>query len=314
MRWTIYCVMSSNIYKRSFVLQLDEQCAWNLTGTRGTETWLTHFAEALVLPDGNREGFPNITFVRGDASGPDGAKPAWSPDLAELKSVADAGWEQSHQGLISFWSAPEGSNVVCEVLNSPYRLLAILSMAQALRPVYVKALSSGGMPVHGALVARGGRGVVIAGPNGAGKTTCCQRLPPPWRVLSDDETLLIDRNGEGYVAHPLPTWSRHFFSQSEHSCDLKQSVSLAAVFFLQHAPCVEVLPLGRARAAGKINESARQASFWRLRPPEPPGKAAWSTALFDNACHIAQAVPAYILRSNLTEPFWEEIERVLEHP
>jgi SynChlorMet cassette protein ScmC len=303
--------MSKSLDNRSFVLQLDERQAWNLTGTNGTEAWLEEFAAVLRLPAGNWEGLPKMTFIRGRSAGPPGSDPPWPPDVAELQIVAEERWESNHQGLVRFWSRHEGHDLVCELLNSYVRQVAILTMAQALRPVYEAAIRSRGLPLHGALVARNGQGVLIAGASGAGKTTCCRRLPAPWKGLSDDEVLVLHREGRGYLAHPLPTWSCHFDSQAKQSWDLTERVSLAAVFFLQQAPCVAVLPMGRASAAAKINTSAREASFWRLRAPEPRGNESLSTAVFDNACHIAQAVPVYTLRLDLRGTFWEEIERVL---
>lgn len=297
--------------RNSYILKLNDRCAWNLAGTPGTEAWLDHFSSVLGLQAGMKEEFPRITFIRGRAAGPTGVDPRWPPDVAHLERLVQQGWEPNNLGLVRFWTSSKRSDLVGELLNSPAREIAILTMEQALQPLYSEAVKSSGIPLHGALVALDGQGVVLAGANDAGKTTACCRLPSRWKVLSDDETLLIRGKEEGYVAHPLPTWSDHWRSRSGQGCDMSQRVSLAAIFVLQQAPCVEVLPMGPARGAARINESARQASFWRLRAPGPHGQGLWSTALFDNACEIARKVPAYTLRLNLSGRFWEPIERLL---
>jgi SynChlorMet cassette protein ScmC len=298
---------------KTFVLKLDDRCAWNLSCTDGTETWLKHFASVMGLRRGQKRGLPQIRFIRGKPAGPAAINPPWRADVAELQSLPERGWVMDNVGLVRFWSSGEGSDLVCELLNSPARKMALLMMEQALQPLYLKALELEGVPLHGALVALNGQGVVIAGANDAGKTTCCSRLPPPWKVLGDDETLVIRRGEAGYFAHPLPTWSNHFQRRSGRSCDVGERVSLDAVFFLEQAPFMDIRPLGRGRAAGGINESARQAYFWRLQGLESRDRGTWSTMLFENACTIARTVPAYTLRLNLTDRFWERIERLLEN-
>jgi SynChlorMet cassette protein ScmC len=303
--------VSRDCKNRSFILKLDDRCAWNLTGTRGTEQWFAQFASVLKLREGNSAELPTITFLRGGPAGPSGSDPPWPPDAAELNILEEEGWQPHHLGLVRYWSPPSGRDLVCELLNSRVRETAVLMMGQALQPLYLEAMRFGGLPLHGALVALDGHGVVLAGPNDAGKTTCCRRLPSPWKVLGDDETLVIHSDGKGYFAHPLPTWSNHLRSRSDHSCDVEQRVSLAAVFFLQQAPYVEALPMGEGRAAIEINESARQTHAWRLRGLCPGEENEWSTRVFENACHITRQVPAYTLRLNLGGRFWKEVERLL---
>jgi SynChlorMet cassette protein ScmC len=303
--------MPRSLADNTYVLSLTRHFAWNLSATKGADAWLKSFASVLGLQRGSRCGSPRITFIRGAGAGPPFTEPPWPPDSGELKRLGREGWKTDDLTLVSFWTPPQGSDLVCELLNSHARKIAVLMMGEALHPVYHKAIEAGGMPLHGALVELNGQGVVLAGANDAGKTTCCRRLPDPWKVLCDDEILIVKEAGNGYRAHPFPTWSDYFLSRSRESCDVSRSVPLSAIFFLQQAPSIEILPMGRGQAAARINESAGQACFWRLKALELALRRVWTTKLFDNTCDLAGNVPAFLLRLNLTGRFWEDIERVL---
>ncbi len=53
----------------SYLLELNDQLAWNLTGTEGTVEWLNRFTAILKLEAGIKTGLPEIRFVRGSAPG-----------------------------------------------------------------------------------------------------------------------------------------------------------------------------------------------------------------------------------------------------
>lgn len=67
-------------------------------------------------------------------------------------------------------------------------------------------LRGAGLILHAAMMEFCGRAMVITASSGIGKTTCARRIPAPWRAWCDDWTLLC-RSGNGWRAHPLPTWS-----------------------------------------------------------------------------------------------------------
>ena len=295
----------------SYILRLDDRCAWNLSATSGAAEWLQRFASALGLPYGNKGGFPQIKFIRGAGDVQPPKDPPWPPDLAEIATLTAEGWKSYRHGLVRFWTPPSGSNLVCELLNSHAHKLDILMMGQALEPVHQKAMELRGVPLHGALVALEGKGVVLAGANDAGKTTCCQRLPERWDVLCDDETLVLRGNEGGFFAHPFPTWSDHFQVRSGLRCDVSRRVPLSAIFFLQKSITVEAVPIGKGQAAARISESSGQTSFGRSSGFEPCEKRQRMKRLFENGCDLALAVPTFDLRFNLTGNFWEQIEQIL---
>lgn len=297
---------------RSFIMELDDRCAWNVTGCGNAESWVRKFASVLGLRAGSRDGFSQVHFICLDEEEAGAKEHDKPPHGSGSTCLQDGSWKPTDMGLIRVWVSRQAIDHVIELIDSNAKELAIIMMAQALHPVYAKAIAFGGLPVHGALVARDGKGVVLAGPNDAGKTTCCRRLPPSWKVLSDDETLLLHRPGQGYYAHPLPTWSDHLRDREGYQCQVEQGVALAGIFFLEQAPYLETLPMGRGRTAGAINEAVRQSSFWRFQGPHYAVGNARTKNVFENACVLAKAVRGYRLRLSLTDAFWEPIEGLLE--
>lgn len=91
--------------------------------------------------------------------------------------------------------------------------------------------------VHGALLEKDGRALMLCGPSGIGKSTTSLRMTEHFRILADD-CFLLCRDGDGYLAHPLPTWSAYLFGKKALAeCDARRSV-----------PVSRLLILGRERA------------------------------------------------------------------
>jgi SynChlorMet cassette protein ScmC len=180
--------------------------------------------------------------------------------------------------------------------------------------IFKEAQNSGGVPLHSALAAWNGMGVLLVGDSGIGKSTCCNRLPPPWEALSDDETLVIRAGEQRYVCHPFPTWSNLLRNHGRKSWRVEENVPLSAVFILRQSQTDGLIPLPRERAAFLLAQAALQ--LWRV-PRETflnlTDNEEWPRRrqIFNNSYSIAAAVPAYILQVSLTGGFWERIEGVL---
>jgi SynChlorMet cassette protein ScmC len=165
--------------------------------------------------------------------------------------------------------------------------------------------------VHTALIERDGAGVLIVAAGTTGKSTCCSRIPPPWRALSDDEALIVaDRTGE-YVVHPLPTWSEHFWKESDRSWDIGQTARVTAILFLKQAPIDSIAPVERGIAALSLYKSAVDACGKYTTQMNRELTRKIKEKMLENVCHIANAVPAYELRASLTGSFWREIDKVI---
>jgi len=174
-----------------------------------------------------------------------------------------------------------------------------------------EAQSNGGVLFHGALAERAGRGVLLFGPSGRGKTTASRRLRPPWRSLSDDMALVIQRSQEGWSAHPWPTWSSFRDGAGGGSWDVQRGIELGGLFFLVHAAGDSVERIGPGRAVCLLMEAFEQAwSNGHLFFPAPTMKSIRGTA-FENCCSLVRTVPAFLLRIGPDGPFWENIEEAL---
>ncbi len=156
-------------------------------------------------------------------------------------------------------------------------------------------------------------GFLLAGRSGVGKSTACRRLPPPWRPLADDITLVARDAVGGYWAHPFPTWSRFFGKETEggaDSWDVQYAVPLRSLLILEQGDEDHAEPLGRGHALSLLAVSARQASahFTYGMPAEQI--AGFHRERFDNLRALVNAVPAFRLHVSLKGAFWDRIDEL----
>ena len=155
---------------------------------------------------------------------------------------------------------------------------------------------------------------LLAGRSGVGKSTASRRLPPAWRSLADDVTLVVRKPDGSYWAHPWPTWSRFFGFEAGDGSDswkVEEAIGLKALFILEQGPGVRLERLGRGQAAAQLGELARQTSTQMVRGWPLAELAAFNLQRFANIRALAWALPVFRLHTSLDGAFWEEIERVL---
>jgi SynChlorMet cassette protein ScmC len=152
--------------------------------------------------------------------------------------------------------------------------------------------------------------VLLAGPGGYGKSTCCKRVPSPWRCLCDDESLIIKAR-DGYVVHPLPTWSEHFKGPSDKSWDVSHSVPLGGIFFLEQDQVDEIVPMTPVHIAARINFSAVEAfnKYIMHRTVGRELKRDIRIRILNNASDISRQVHCASLKFSKDGAFWREIEK-----
>jgi SynChlorMet cassette protein ScmC len=210
----------------------------------------------------------------------------------------------------AFQQEPRENTVIC--LLKPPKDDAIYERAMELSLSIARDVQSrGGVLVHGGLAALGGEGVIMAAPGGTGKTTASGRLPPPWRSLSDDATLVVRDTRGRYFAHPWPTWSR-FWNGPGGTWPIEEAVPLRAVFFLARASTERVEPLNSTVSVAMLMQSVEQITrpmTWQLPPEEVHQIHRQQLA---NVADLAKAVPAFTLHLSLTGRFWDEMERTLK--
>ncbi len=267
------------------------------------------FAKITGLRTAQEDGCRKIFFLHADDArrikdGP------YAPDRGLLADGSNGKWLLYDHESLKVWCRASTPEVICEIGGRLTRDEEIMTMWNALQPIFQHAQQRGGLPLHGALLELEGKGVVIAAPGGTGKSTCCRRVPGHWHPLCDDELLVVFDEKRGYRAHPFPTWSDYLWRKSEKSWHVERSVPLQAIFFLEQARTDEAAAVGKGKAAILINKSAAQVcqKFWRQAEKEH--RRALARRLFSTACRMAKAVPAYTLKATLEGRFWEEIERV----
>jgi SynChlorMet cassette protein ScmC len=209
--------------------------------------------------------------------------------------------------------ASENDGVVVSILRasdfwgSPYINLMRLSLVFARQ-----TQARGGVLLHAALAERNGMGVILPARGGTGKTTASNRLPAPWRSLSDDATLAV-RDAQGsYWAHPWPTWSRFLDGGPGGAWDVQSAVPLKGIFFLARAADDQVERLGHGHAVVMLAECVDQTSMVMASGLGQEQIRALHLEQFNNVCALARVIPAHVLHISLTGAFWEEIERALE--
>ena len=306
--------MKGKTSNTQFLLKLGNGICWSFIATTDTKSWVEKFAGVIGLSVDDQKMNCNSTrmfFLQ---------KPLKKDRCDELNPFifstikADLpcdGWNGEDFGALKLWTHSRIPDIVCEIEHARSHELDIIKMWTALYGIYLRSFDSGGLILHGALVERNGSGVLLAGPGGAGKSTLSHRLPLNWRVLSDDQSLVVLNDQSRYLAHPIPTWSDHLWRRSEQSWNIRYHVPLTAVFFIEQSASDKVVPIGQGQTALFINDSSTEVInpiWWNMAMEE---KIVIKKKIFDNACDMARAVPAYILRNSLNGRFWNEMEKVL---
>jgi len=282
--------------------------SWRLSGAGAAEIWLERFAHAMGLSaarDGMRRQivFEEMPMRPGEFFGPVLRR--------HLKELPRGKWKVREFSNLAFFEHPAREEVFCEL--SPVREWRgrVDQMRRSLLPVYLDALASGGLPIHGALIAKDGHGVILAGCSGAGKSTASRRVPPPWQVLGDDLCLVVQDEKGTCRVHPLPTWSAFREDGKSGVCRSGSAVDLRAVFFLEQAPVDDCRALKSSTAA--ISLAASSLEVFRSVDIDFPSReeAVVKKGPYANAASLALRVPSFLLRLSLKGRFWEKIEEAL---
>ena len=294
-----------------YLLQLADGQGWEIVAGRGVEPWVEKLASIMQLNTCVSNGYPKLVFMRKSLDRDWWRNPVsmLAPALAE--DLPEKGWIAHDLRSLQLWSHDEAPDVICEMGDEEDHDLDIVRMWLALSPIYDRTVGAGGLPLHAATVERNGTGILLAAPGGTGKSTCCQRIPPPWKALCDDLTLMVVDTHMQYRVHPFPTWSNYLWKLLEGTWDVQHHLPLSALFFLEQGTTDEVIPVGQGQASVLITESATQVYQASLRNLVSEEERAIKEKIFENACALAGTMPAFRLRVSLEGRFWEEMERVL---
>lgn len=299
------------IANKEYCFRLANNQGWHIITTEGVREWGAKLAAILELKTYNENSYPKLIFVKRSSRIKNFEKLPSTLAPAIRRQLPAKGWNVQDHGLIRFWFHKKTEDVICELAGPKLWDIDILKMYQALHPIHTQALSSGGLPLHAALVERNGIGAVLAAPGNTGKTTCCRRLPPPWQAMSDDETLIVRNDEKKYFAHPFPTLANYFRGDYCHTRNVQEHISLKAIFFLEQAEDDEVIPVKQGQATILAIHSAMQICYRNWNKLGEMQKQELKKKLFENASELAITIPAFILRASLSGKFWNEMEKVL---
>jgi SynChlorMet cassette protein ScmC len=287
--------------------RLSDGRSWGIQPGKDTGVWADEFARLLGLKP--LRDLPDETIRLERLPPPSGTDDGC---VRAPHVCAGTGWHLRTSPFMELWHHPVLREIICRLHDTQDFLQVKEQMRCALFPVYDLTVRRGGLPLHGALVKQGGRGVLLVGRSGVGKSTACRRLPPRWNVLGDDLALAVRKTGGGFAVHPLPTWSAVGQDSEMRRWDIQRGVRLSAIFFLTQADEDELIPAGRAMASVILADAA-MTIFRSVRVQEQSlEKKLLGGNAIANAAAMANSIPSYILRLSLTGHFWEKIESVLE--
>jgi SynChlorMet cassette protein ScmC len=285
-----------------YILDLGHGLRWQLSASSQGQFLLNELARVLGLRTGRNVQWPRLIL---------GFNPQEFGEHYPSERVPPHGWDALEFAGSKIWSHSAAEHLLLDVQlggdpNDFFRAWSFVIQA-----IYSRGINVGGIPLHAALVERNGLAVALAGASGRGKSTCCNRIPHPWRVLSDDHTLVLPGRNGNSLAHPFPTWGDVLRgTQVETSC-VERKVALSAIFFLEQGPSDEIESIGSAETALKINQSAHEIFGCNVATLEQPQRRHTKARLFENACEISKAVKAHVLRVSLRGRFWDKIDEVL---
>ncbi len=286
--------------------RLSDDQYWGIESANNAGEWADELARLLGLEP--LQGCPDriirlerLTMATG---GENGCR--WLPQ----SGYPGHEWRVRILRSLQYWCHPAVPDVIFRLHQTTDPRQVKQQMRHVLFPVYEAAICRGGLPLHAALVEHNGRGFLLVGRSGVGKSTACRRLPPDWNVLGDDLALAVRTSNGGFRVHPLPTWSAVRIGSNEQEWNIKQSVCLAAIFFLVQAAEDIVTPAGKAMATVILNDAAMTIFHALQAGPGLHEKSPLFGNVFSNAAAMVQSVPSYVLRLSLTGRFWEKIEGV----
>lgn len=124
----------------------------------------------------------------------------------------------------------------------PYNITAILALVLRLLPL-------GGLVLHGSAQVIDGAGILCTGPSGRGKSTISRLFHQCGRAVLTDERPILRRDGEGFRVYGSPWPSSGGFVATG-------SAPLKKIYFIEHGPAQEILPLTSREAVLRLLDVA----------------------------------------------------------
>jgi SynChlorMet cassette protein ScmC len=291
---------------RDFGIKLANDEIWQFISTSETYEWLEKLRIIMGLDEATGlEGQENhkITFLKNIIDERISNGKDFIRNSNEIYML--------NTGPLRIYRCQNTSHVICEISNTDFPGVELFKMVQSVLPIYMRVLCQGGLPLHAALIERNGTGIAIAAPGGTGKSTCARRIPRPWHTLCDDELLIVRDKRGAYQAHPFPTWSRCNTQKLGETWNVQTHVPISAIFFLKKSQKDKVNSLSFSQSAPLIYKLSLPVFDRILEFVDQNDYTTTKKFIFENACDIAQDIPAFILEASLEGKLWEAIDKAL---
>jgi len=171
------------------------------------------------------------------------------------------------------------------------------------QPIFADIVQRDGGLMHSGLVLLGNRGYLVTAPPSGGKTTALYRLPPPWRVLSDDAALVWPDPDGGFWASPLPTWGVLVRTARKRPVAGRWQVATACpvggTVVLHKAEQEKMHSLAPIAAAPHLYRAFSE------HPRVLASRQPWRKKLFLVACELARATPCWELELTRSGNYWD---------
>ena len=302
--------MSTVYNEKGYYMRLANWQEWDIAATREAKPLMEQLVSIMELKPCMNNGAPKLLFTNHGTTRNGCIDFSSTNGHNRNEEHHKNGWSMHRTRDFQIWSHCNAPDVVCELVEKNL-VHDTYVLPHSITPVYRRAQESGGLTFHAALVEWKGKGILLAGSGGQGKSTNCRRLPPPWHVLCDDETLIVRDARKRYVVHPFPTWSRIILENSDEKWDVQRYIPLSAIFFLDKAETDKITRLGRGQTAVYCTESAKQTWTTFERVMDCNELKEIKRKLFDNACELAELIPGFALQVSLEGQFWLKIEELL---
>jgi len=296
-------------YSNGYGLFLSDGNNWWITGDDDSIKSVDEFAGIMKLDECLPNSLPKLIFFRSNHK-----HGIVSHELSS--SNIETGWKFYDHAVdnvvVHQWRHISSGDVISELKSDILNKVdKYWEMWLSLQPIYRRSVQIGGLPFHAGLAECEGRGILLAARGGTGKSTCCRRLPEHWKPLCDDQALVVLDKNNKYRVHPFPTWSDYLNERADNKWNVRYSVPLSAIFFLEQSERDEVIPIPTNKAPLFMMELSTQALEKNRLNMNDEERIELVRKIFNNAFDIAKVTPAFHLRVSLNGRFWEEIEKAI---
>ena len=222
-----------------------------------------------------------------------------------------SGWLGRYAFSYHLWRHPGCDDLIFEVKRDQKEKFRNYQLAAGLVYLLYEAVFWGpeqGLPLHAACIERDGAAFLLCGDSGTGKSTCCQRIPFPWRALTDEETLVARSSNGGYFARALPNLADLTRQNTVRAYNVPYALPISALFFLQKANADQLHKIVGAEATIKVVKAA-ESVFVRYHN-HINDKISFRKRQLENAVLLIKSVPNFVLSVFREGAFWRTMEEV----